>query len=129
VDISDFMGTFAELAGAKMPDGVTVDSHSFAPQLRGEKGSPRDWVYVELNGKSYVRDARFKLTGSGELFDLAEAPFKEIPIAADTTDPDAAAAKKSLQSVLDTHKAAPFERQPKKKAKRKRARLRRAAET
>ena len=86
----------------------TLDSHSFAAQIRGEKGSPREWVYVELNGKSYVRDARFKLTGDGELFDLAEAPFKEIPVAKDATDPAAAAARKKLQAVLDQHKAAPW---------------------
>ena len=66
IDFSDFFATFAELAGAKLPEGVTLDSHSFAPQIRGEKGTPRDWVYVELNGKSYVRDARFKLTNGGE---------------------------------------------------------------
>ena len=54
----------------KLPEGVKLDGHSFAPQIRGEKGTPREWVYVELNGKSYVRDARFKLTNRGELFDL-----------------------------------------------------------
>ena len=106
-DFSDFFATLAELAGAKLPEGVTLDSHSFAPQIRGEKGSPREWVYVELDGKSYVRDARFKLTNDGEMFDLSEAPFKEIPVAANTTDGAAAAARKKLQAVLDTHKAAP----------------------
>ena len=97
IDFSDFFATFAELAGAKLPEGVTLDSHSFAPQIRGEKGSPREWVYVELNGKSYVRDARFKLTNGGELFDLSEAPFKEIPVAKDTTDRAAAAARKNCR--------------------------------
>ena len=97
-DFSDFFATFAELAGAKLPEGVTLDSHSFAPQIRGEKGTPRDWVYVELNGKSYVRDPRFKLTNGGELFDLSEAPFKEIPVAEDSTDPAAVAARKKTAS-------------------------------
>ena len=53
-----------------MTAGVTLDSHSFAAQIKGGKGQPREWIYVELNGKSYVRGARFKLTGGGELFDL-----------------------------------------------------------
>ena len=61
--------------------GVKLDGHSFAPQIKGEKGTPREWVYVELNGKSYVRDARFKLTSGGELFDMTNAPFEEIPVA------------------------------------------------
>jgi len=120
-DFSDFFGTFAELAGAKLPDGVTIDSHSFAPQIKGEKGTPRDWIYVELNGKSYVRDARYKLTNNGELFDLIEAPFKEIPVPKDTTDPAAIAARKSLQEVLDQHSTSPangVDKKAKKKAKK-----------
>ena len=105
-DFSDFFATFAELAGAKLPDGVTLDSHSFAPQIKGEKGTPRDWVYVELDGQSYVRDARFKLTNRGALFDLREAPFKEVLVARDTTVPEPLAARKRLQGVLDQHPTA-----------------------
>ena len=30
---------------AQLPAGVTLDSHSFAPQIRGETGSPRYWLY------------------------------------------------------------------------------------
>lgn len=105
-DFSDFFATFAELGDAKLPDGVTLDSHSFAPQIKGQRGTPRDWVYVELNGRSYVRDSRYKLTNRGELFDLKEAPFKEIAIAPVTDSPEAAAARKHLQSILNDHPTA-----------------------
>lgn len=134
IDFSDFFATSAELAGAMLPDGVKLDSHSFAPQIEGKKGSPREWVYVELNGKSYVRDAKFKLTAHGEMFDLSKAPFKEIPVASNTKDKDAAAARKALQSVLDDHKALaghPIDKQKKKQnkaQKNKRAQRRQAAE-
>ena len=100
VDFSDFFPTFAELAGAKLPDGVTLDGRSLAAQLKGQPGNPREWVYVELNGKRYVRTNRWKLTGTGELFNMKEAPFNEIPVAADTPDAEAAAARKHLQEVL-----------------------------
>jgi arylsulfatase A len=100
VDFSDFFATLAELAGAPLPEGVKLDSRSFAPQLRGEPGTPREWVYVELNGKRYVRDARWKLTGDGQMFDLSEAPFTEAPVAGDTTDEKAVAARKHLQEIL-----------------------------
>ena len=126
-DFSDFFATFADLAGAELPTGVTIDGHSFAPQLRGEKGSPREWVYVELNGKSYVRDARFKLTGTGEMFDLSDAPFKEIPVASDTTDAAAKAARTSLQAVLDEHPAKPANPKAQTPLKKARARLKKAA--
>jgi arylsulfatase A len=132
VDFSDFFATFAELAGAELPKGVIYDSHSFAPQVEGKKGTPREWVYVELNGKSYVRDERYKLTARGELFDLSEAPFKEIPVDSDTTDGKAVAARKALQSVLDDHKALPgraVDNQAKKqrRAQKQRRALRRQA--
>jgi arylsulfatase A len=101
VDFSDFFPTFAGLAGAKLPEGVTIDGHSLVPQIKGQLGNPREWVYVELSGKWYVRDKRWKLTQSGELFDMKEAPFVEKLVPADTTDAEALAAKKRLQAVLD----------------------------
>jgi arylsulfatase A len=93
VDFSDFFTTFADLGGAKLPEGVKLDGHSFAPQLRGEKGSPRDWIFVQLGAKWYVRDQGFKLTESGELFDMTDAPFVEKPVAND-------AARAKLQAIL-----------------------------
>jgi arylsulfatase A len=107
VDFSDFFATCAELGGAPLPEGVKLDSHSFASQIKGQKGTPRTWVYVELNGRSFARDARFKLTNGGELFDLSEAPYKEIPVSSTTTDPAAIAARDQLQEVLKEHPAAP----------------------
>ncbi len=107
IDFSDFFATFAELGRAKLPGGVTLDSRSFAPQIKGAEGTPRDWVYVELNGKSYVRDARYKLTNRGELFDLRDAPFQEILVARETDFPEAVAARTKLQAILDQHPAAP----------------------
>jgi len=101
VDFSDFFPTFAELAGAKLPEGVTIDGHSLVPRIKGKNGEPREWVYVELGGRWYVRNAGYKLTKAGELFDLKDAPFVEAPIVADTTDAKAIAAKKRLQEVLD----------------------------
>lgn len=107
IDFSDFFTTFADLGGASLPAGVKLDGHSFASQIKGEKGTPRDWIYVELNGKSYARDNRYKLTNAGELFDLIEAPFKEIAIPKTTTDATILAARERLQKVLDDQKAPP----------------------
>ena len=100
VDFSDLLPTFAQLAGAALPKDHTLDGHSFAAQLQGQKGQPREWIYVELAGKRYVRADRWKLTGAGELYDLKDAPFKEAPVAADATDPEATAARKHLHEVL-----------------------------
>ena len=99
VDFSDMFPTFVEVAGAKPPEGVKIDGRSFAPQLRGQPGKPREWVFVQLGENRYVRDARWKLTGKDQLFDLKDAPFQEI--AADDKDADAGAARKRLKAVLD----------------------------
>jgi len=101
VDFSDFLPTFAEVAGAKLPAGVTIDGRSFAPQLRGKKGSPREWIFVQLGRNWYVRDAEWKLNQAGELFDMTDAPFVEKPVPADSVDKAAVAARKRLQVVLD----------------------------
>jgi len=99
-DFSDFFPTFAALAGAPLPDGVTIDGQSFAPQLRGEPGKPREWVYVELQGQRYVATKRWKLNARGELFDMKEAPFTEIPVPGNATDAAAITARQHLQEVM-----------------------------
>jgi len=101
VDASDFFPTFAELAGAKLPEKTILDGRSFVPQLRGEKGRPRDWAFNQLARMWYVREAGWKLNQAGELFDMSDAPFAEKLVPADSKDPAAIAARKRLQPVLD----------------------------
>jgi arylsulfatase A len=101
IDSSDFFPTFAELAGAKLPEKTVIDGRSFAAQLRGEKGQPRGWIFIELARMWYVREAGWKLNQAGELFDMSGAPFAEKLVAADTKDLAALAARKRLQGALD----------------------------
>ena len=56
VDSTDFVPTFAELAGVKLPDSKVLDGHSFAPQIYGKKGPTRDWIFIELAKNWYVRE-------------------------------------------------------------------------
>jgi arylsulfatase A len=101
VDSSDFLPTFAALAGAKLPANTVIDGRSFAAQVRGEKGEPRPWVFHQLARNWYVREAGWKLNQAGELFDMSDAPFAEKLVAADTKDVAAVAARKRLQIALD----------------------------
>jgi arylsulfatase A len=101
IDSTDFLPTFAELAGAPLPKR-TIDGRSFLAQVRGQQGKPREWIFVELARMWYVREAGWKLTQTGELFDMSDAPFTEKPVAAATTDPAAVAARARLKAVLDT---------------------------
>ena len=101
VDSSDFLPTLAEVAGAKLPENTIIDGHSMAPQLRGKKGQPRDWIVIQLAGQWYVRETAWKLNQAGQLFDMSHAPFEEPLVARDTKDPAAVAARKRLQAALD----------------------------
>ena len=100
IDSSDFFPTFAELAGAKLPEGKVIDGRTFAPQLRGERGTPRDWVFIQLARRWYAADRQWKLTEKAELYDLSDAPWSEKLVAADTKDPAAIAARRKLQAAL-----------------------------
>jgi len=100
IDSSDFFPTFAELANAKLPEKTIIDGHSFLSQIRGEKGKPRESVFIELARKWYVLEHGWKLTQDGELFDMSGAPWAETLVAADTKDPAAISARKRLQTTL-----------------------------
>ncbi|MDP2886167.1 MAG: sulfatase-like hydrolase/transferase [Ignavibacteria bacterium] len=101
IDSTDFVPTFAELAGAKLPGNKILDGRSFTAQLRGEKGKPREWIFIQLAGMWYAREAVWKLNQAGELFDMSNAPFEEKLVATDTKDFAAIAARKRLQAALD----------------------------
>ncbi|MDP2883405.1 MAG: sulfatase-like hydrolase/transferase [Ignavibacteria bacterium] len=100
VDSTDFVPTFAEVAGAKLPSDKVVDGRSFTAQIRGEKGNPREWIFIQLAGMWYAREAGWKLNQAGELFDMSNSPFEEKLVAADTKDAAAIAARKRLQAAL-----------------------------
>jgi arylsulfatase A len=106
IDFSDFMPTFAELAGTTPPDDRVIDGVSFAPQLMGKRGNPRLWAYCQRGGKAWARTQRWKLYRAGRLYDMQDDPLEESPIlpAADTAE--TSAARKKLQNVLGSLKKA-----------------------
>lgn len=101
IDFTDLFPTFVELAGGRMPAGLKMDGRSFVPQLRGAAGSSRDWIFVQLGARWFVRERGFKLTEGGELFDMSDAPFVEKPVPAAGAPAAAQAARVRLQAVLD----------------------------
>jgi arylsulfatase A len=100
IDFSDFMPTFAESAGAKLPESVTIDGRSFAPQLRGKKGNPRRWAYCQWEGKAWARTQRFKLYRDGRLYDIENDPLEESPIRPGDDTDQTVTIRKKLQTAL-----------------------------
>lgn len=100
ISFADPHATFAELAGAKLPEGFTFDGRSFGPQLRGEKGTPREWAFVQLGARWFVRNPSYKMDEKGNLFDMGDAPYSQKPIEPDADTEASKVARKSLAEVL-----------------------------
>ncbi|MBI3881355.1 MAG: sulfatase-like hydrolase/transferase [Verrucomicrobia bacterium] len=100
VNFSDMLSTFVELGGGQLPKDFKYDSRSIAPQLRGEKGNAREWAYVQLGPRWFVREPGFKMNEKGELFDMSDAPFVEKPVAASADTDASKAARARLTAVL-----------------------------
>ncbi len=101
IDFSDILPTVADLTGAQLPRDITFDGRSFAPQLRGEKGNPREWIFSYLAYDRILRDKRWLREGDGRFFDCGEsrdgAGYKDVTR---STDPEAVAARKRFDAIL-----------------------------
>ena len=112
VDSTDFLPTIAE-AAASPPRGMKIDGRSFLPQLRGQKGKPRDWVFFHHDPRPgwdkkqyrlerWARDHRFKLYGDGRLYDVGRDVEEQKPLAPETLSAEARAARERLQQALSS---------------------------
>ena len=99
-DASDLLPTFAEIAGAPLPGNRVIDGKSLLLQIKGETQSSRTWAFTQLGENYHVREAGWKLNQAGQLFDMKNAPFEEIPVPADFKDEAAVAARKRLSAAL-----------------------------
>lgn len=107
ISSTDFPPTICEAAGVDVP--ASVDGISFLAQLRGETGTPRDWLYTwysprqgkDLTIKEYAFDKDFKLYRTGEFYDIHSDPSEKNLLSSTKLNAAAAKSKLKLQSVLD----------------------------
>jgi arylsulfatase A len=120
IDSTDFLPTICDAASIKLPAQPIVDGHSFLPQLRGESGHPREWVYCWYSPRGeplreMAFDQRFKLYRTGEFFDLVADPDEAKPLrVADLKQQSAITAARRLQAALDQFKNARPDTLPKR---------------
>ncbi len=118
IDSTDFLPTLLDAARRKPPVGAAMDGRSFLPRLRGEKGRPREWLYMHHDPRPgwdkerfrlerFARTQRFKLYDDGRLFDIPADVLEEKLIAQGADTKISAAARARLQKVLDSHKPFP----------------------
>ncbi len=100
IDFSDLFPTICELTGSPLPE-AKIHGRSFAPQLLGKPGTPREWVHIQHEGARQVRNNNYMLDNKNQLrcvVELWEKPAK----ANENKNPEKeAAARKSLQAVFD----------------------------
>ena len=109
VDTTDFLPTICDAAGIKGEAIGKLDGRSFYPQLRGEKGNPRQWIYSwysprqgnSMKVTEFTFDQRFKLYRDGRFFDRSKDSEEKNPLAIGELKGSAADAAKLLQSALD----------------------------
>lgn len=113
VDATDFLPTICDAAGITVPSELKIDGRSFWPQLRGEKGQPRDWLYSWYNrggGKKaaaeFARDHRYKLYSDGRIFDVQADELEKHPLEATSLSAEAQPAISKLRSAIDQFKGA-----------------------
>jgi arylsulfatase A-like enzyme len=97
VDFSDITPTILRVAGVAVPEGL--DGQSFAPQLEGKDGTPREWVHTLFNSQYFVRNAGWKLRETGELFDMSDAPYSEKLVRPEDDTAESKAARAALGEV------------------------------
>ena len=114
VEPNDFIPTILEAAGVPLPEDEIFDGVSFLPQLKGETGNPREWIFIHYNplpghGKErfrkwrWAQDHRWKLSEeTGYLFDLSVDPLEKFPIMVGEGSEAAETARTKLQAVIDS---------------------------
>lgn len=101
IDFSDFMPTLAELSGAALPEGILIDGQSTADVLLEKEAVPREWIFIQLGEKYFIRDKRWKLYHNNNLFDMDIDPSENTPIAPDAVTPESLEARHRLQDALN----------------------------
>ncbi len=113
VDHTDILPTIAEMAGLKLPENEIFDGRTYAPQLRGEPGDPREWIFCYYFPRPYnekfgppgnqaemrfVWDKRYKLYDDGRMFDVVADVEEKSPLAMES----APEARGKLRAALDS---------------------------
>jgi arylsulfatase A len=106
ISSTDFLPTICDAAGIDVP--ADTDGVSFLPQLRGEAGTPREWLYswysprqrADLSVRECAFNHQYKLYRSGEFFNLMHDQDEKHPLEIDSLDAAGTAALNNLQAVL-----------------------------
>jgi arylsulfatase A len=111
IDFSDFFPTICEMAGVDTSaERLTLDGRSFLPQLRGEQGNPRQYIYCwysrrgkDEEARVFARTHRYKLYRNGNFFEMQQDLDEKRPLADEVLTAGQMQVKSMLQRVIDDY--------------------------
>ena len=113
VDFSDFLPTLCETAGITPPGELNIDGRSFFPQLMGQTGNPRDWIYIwysragkDSDARVFARNQRYKLYRTGKFYDIENDVLEKAPLQNGDLNEETRRIKAMLQRALNQYKDA-----------------------
>jgi len=113
VDFTDFLPTLCAAAAIPVPRELAIDGRSFLPQLRGDKGRPREWIYCwyskgggSAKAVDFARNQRYKLYRNGQFYDVSTDSLEKHNLPQTSLDEHAKKTRAMLQSVLDKYRDA-----------------------
>ena len=115
VDFTDIYPTLADAAGVARGEGDPFDGRSILPQLRGQTGYPRDWVFLHYQPYwgaqpgQFARTQNYKLYRDGGFFHVPDDLEELKDLDRDSLSADAVSRKDVLQKVLSNSPPAPTE--------------------
>jgi len=107
IDATDFLPTICAATSVPVPAELKIDGRSFLPQLRGEKGQPRDWLYAWYNPsggakakEEFAHDAQYKLYTDGRFYNVEKDDNEKNQLTDAVLDDAGKAAKAKLAAAL-----------------------------
>jgi arylsulfatase A len=113
IDASDFLPTLTDIAGARIPDDHHLDGRSFAPQLLGSRGNPRDWCFFwydprpgwdksRFSREIFALDHNYKLFDDGRMFYIKGNGVAEVELNTEVLSPRAGLAREKLLGAIQS---------------------------
>ncbi len=117
IDFTDFFPSISEIAGVNTRGIDSLDGVSFAPQLIGLQGTPRQFAYGWYNGNTkkstdnplyrYVNNSTYKLYKSESadytFYNFIKDPLEENPIPEESLTPEEISIKESMMVVINRY--------------------------
>ena len=127
VDFTDFLPTLLEAAGSGLSKEEKFDGRSFLPQLKGQPGNKRQWVFCHYQPRwgsfhsvsgRWAQTQRYKLYQDGRFFDLQEDVLEENPLKPNSERLNTI--KITLQAVIDSYEnEVPYDKSRDKKGSKR----------